>query len=145
MAKKAPHNPVGRPRKHDRDQIALDMIDWARKPDSINLCKFCAYYEPIISPSKISIWAAECDNFRKAYEAAKLFLGFRREEMLNKDQLHVKAYDLNATVYDYFMDEKREKTARFESSLGKDQVAEAVRDEFKELSKMLKRKSPIKE
>ena len=136
---------AGRPREHDRDQIAIDIIEWAKKQDSINLCKFCAYYEPIIPPSKLSKWADECDKFRQAYEAAKLFLGFRREEMLNKDQLHVKAYDLNATVYDYFMDEKKEKTARFESSLGKDQVAEAVRDEFKELSKMLKSKSPIKD
>lgn len=135
----------GRPREHNREQIAKDLIEWAKKPDSINLCKFCAYYEPIIPPSKMSEWAAQDNTFREAYEAAKLFLGFRREEMLSKDQLHVKAYDLNATVYDYFMDEKKEKTARFESSLGKDQVTEAIKEEFKELSKMLKSKSPIKQ
>jgi len=146
MAKKklGPGKVDGRPREHDRDQIASDLIEWAKKPDSINLCKFCAYYDPIIPPSNMSIWASQCDKFRKAYESAKMFLGFRREEMLSKEQLHVKAYDLNATVYDFFLDEKKEKTARFEASLGKDQVADAVRGEFKALSKMLKSKSPIK-
>ena len=58
MAKKKP-GPIkgegGAPRKHDRDQVARDLIEWAKKPDSINLCKFCAYYEPIIPPSKMSL------------------------------------------------------------------------------------------
>lgn len=119
MAKKI-SKPQGRPREHDRDKIALDMIEWAKKPDSINLCKFCAYYEPIIPPSKISKWADECDDFRQAYEAAKMFLGFRREEMLSQETLHVKAYDLNATVYDYFLDEKKTNTSKFEAALRKE-------------------------
>src|SRR5260221_9171784 len=96
-------NPVGRPREHNREQIAIDMVDWAKRPDSINLCKFCATYEPPMDPCKISIWAKECDMFRKAYNIAKAFLGYRREEMLNAESLHVKAYDLNATTYDFFL------------------------------------------
>lgn len=120
MARKKEKLPQGRPREHDRQQIAIDLIEWAKKPDSINLCKFCAYYEPIIPPSKISEWAKEDKSFREAYESAKMFLGFRREEWMSKELLHVKAYDLNATVYDYFMDEKKEKTSRFESSLRKE-------------------------
>lgn len=120
MAKKKETLPRGRPREHDRDQIALDLIEWAKKPDSINLCKFCAYYDPIIPPSKISKWALEDENFRQAYESAKMFLGFRREEWLANETLHVKAYDLNAAVYDYFLDEKKTNTSKFEASLRKE-------------------------
>jgi hypothetical protein len=109
--------PIGRPREHNRDQIAIDLIEWAKKSDSINLCKFCAYYDPIIPPCKMSVWAKECENFRNAYECAKLFLGARREEMLNAETLHVKAYDLNATTYDYFLKEEKRTQSEFESKL----------------------------
>jgi hypothetical protein len=107
----------GRPREHDRDKIASDMIEWARKPDSINLCKFCACYDPPIWPTKLTLWAKESDSFRQSYEIAKLFLGYRREEMLNSEALHVKAYDLNAATYDYFLKEEKRANAEFESKL----------------------------
>lgn len=107
----------GRPREHDREQIALDMIEWARNPDSINLNKFCALYNPPIPPCKITTWAKEEDNFRKAYDSSKAFIAFHREEMLNRDELHVKAYDLNATTYDHFLKDERHMQAEYESSL----------------------------
>ena len=109
--------PGGRPREHDRDQIALDLIEWAKKKDSINLCKFCAYYDPIIPPQKLTLFANECPRFREAYECAKLFLGARREEMLNSESLHVKAYDLNAETYDYFLRCEKRSKAEFETQL----------------------------
>lgn len=111
------HSNAGRPREHNRDQIAKDLIEWAKLPDSINLNKFCAYYDPIIPPSKISEWAKEDERFREAYQSAKSFIGFRREEMLNSDKLHVKAYDLNATTYDHFLKEEKRQQAEFESKL----------------------------
>jgi hypothetical protein len=115
-----PHKYVfGRPRIHDRDKIAEELIEWANKPESINLNKFCAV--AAISPRYLSQWADECPHFREAYEYAKTFIGARREEMLNVDLLHVKAYDLNAKTYDYFLDEKYQKNAQFESSLRKDE------------------------
>lgn len=107
----------GRPREHDREQIAKDMIEWSKKPDSINFNKFCAYYEPIIPPSKLLQWSKEDESFRAAYECAKMFLGFRREEWLNYEKLHVKAYDLNATVYDYFLKDEKRQQQEFESNL----------------------------
>ncbi len=108
---------MARPKEYNREQIAKDLIEWAKKPDSINLCKFCAYHEPIIPPSYLSIWANEDDEFSKAYDAAKLFLGFRREEWLNKENLHVKAYDLNAKTYDYFLKEEHQHQAKYLASL----------------------------
>lgn len=113
------NKPFGRPREHNREKISKDLITWARKEDSINLCKFCALYDPIIPPKKLSEWAKEDDNFREAYESAKAFLGFRREEWLNAEVLHVKAYDLNAQTYDYFLKEEKQEQAKFESNLNK--------------------------
>lgn len=108
---------TGRPREFDRKKVAQSLIEWAKKPDSINLCKFCALHDPIIPPSTLLRWVKEDDDFRQTYEAAKLFLGFRREEMLNSESLHVKAYDLNATNYDLFMRDEKRQQAEFESSL----------------------------
>lgn len=123
MAKKKilkPGSVDGRPRHHNREQIAIDIIEWAKKPDSINLNKFCAYYDPIIPPSKISEWAKEDVSFREAYESAKMFLGFRREEWMSQELLHVKAYDLNATVYDYFLKEEKLEMVKMQAALNKE-------------------------
>jgi len=110
----------GRPRVHNREQIALDLIEWAKKPDSINLCGFCCSCEPPLDPAKLSQWAAECDEFRKAHRIAKMFLGHRREIMLSQDLLHVKAYDLNATTYDPFLKEEKIANMKLASELAKD-------------------------
>ncbi len=94
---------MGRPKEYDRDKIADDLVDWAKRPDSINLCKFCATYEVMLPPSYITVWAKESTYFSQAYEFAKTCIGARREEMLNAELMHVKAYDLNAKTYDYFL------------------------------------------
>ena len=108
---------MGRPRVHDRDQLAAELIEWAKQEDSLNLNGFCCSRDPPIAPSKLTIWSRECPNFCKAYETAKAFIGYRRELKLSKNELHVKAYDLNAAVYDYFLKEERRQQARFESEL----------------------------
>lgn len=96
----------GRLREHNREKIAADMIEWAKKDDSLNLNGFCA--EKLLPPSKISQWAKEDDFFRQAYEITKALLAKRREEALETGTLHVKAYDLNARVYDAFLREESE-------------------------------------
>lgn len=112
----------GRLREHDREKIAKDLIEWAKKDDSINLCKFCAINS--IVPSKLSQWAKEDEFFRQAVELAKTHLGARREELLNADALHVKSYDLNATTYDYFLKEERRQQLEFESFLASQNITE---------------------
>lgn len=108
-----------RPREHDRLAIALKLIEWAKLPDSINLNKFCvSYCNPPIPPQSITLWAKECEQFREAYMIAKGFLGARREEWLQADLLHVKAYDLNAAVYDHFLKEERLFMEKYKSELG---------------------------
>lgn len=112
----------GRPREHDRDQIANELIEWAKLDDSINLNGFCCTREPPIAPSKLTVYSNECPRFRQAYELAKAFLGNRRERKLSNNELHVKAYDLNAAVYDYYLKEEKRDQARFEAELGKDKA-----------------------
>jgi hypothetical protein len=108
-----------RPRTHDRLAIAFKLIEWAKLPDSINLNKFCvAVCDPPIPPQSITLWAKECDSFREAYEIAKGFLGTRREEWLQADLLHVKAYDLNASVYDHFIKEEKLFMEKYKAELG---------------------------
>ncbi len=105
----------GRLREHDRDKIADDLLEWASKEDSINLNGFCA--SKLIAPTKLSLWSKEDEFFRSALELAKAFLGERRERLLTNDMLHVKAYDLNAAVYDRFLKEERMEMAKYETLL----------------------------
>ena len=133
-------NPHGRPRVHDREQIKIDLIEWAKQPDSINLCKFCCTREPPLSPRKLSEWSKECDSFREAYESAKMYLGARREEWLNNEKMHVKAYDLNATTYDYFLKEEKQDQQKYESLLKADEakaVDASFSDKFDKFNKAI--------
>lgn len=120
---------VGRPREYDREKIAHDLIEWAKKPDSLNLNKFCAYNDPIISPLAMLRWCREDEQFRIAYEKAKAFLAFRREEKLNNNELHVKAFDLNASVYDNFLKEDKQDAERFKAQVAAEQAQNYSKDE----------------
>jgi hypothetical protein len=119
----------GRPQEYDRKKIAIDLIEWSKKDGSINLNKFCAYNDPIISPHAMLRWCREDEDFRTAYEQAKTFLGFRREEMLSSGELHSKAYDLNATVYDAFHRAEKITMDDMESDRKVKQVAAGTEEE----------------
>ena len=112
--------PIGRPRVHNREQIALDLIEWAKKDDSINFNKFCALYHTPFPATKLLDWSKEDDDFRVAYDTAKAFLGFRREEKLNSEDLHVKAFELNACVYDLIAKAEKQDQAKYEAALKKE-------------------------
>jgi len=99
----------GRPREWDRDKLAEMIIEWVQLDDSTNLNGFTAYSGVI--PTNISKYAKEHDGFRQAYEYAKGIIADRREKKLAKGEVHVKAYDLNARVYDFYTDEKHKEIA----------------------------------
>jgi len=123
--------PFGRPREHNREQIAIDLIEWAKNPDSINFNKFCALYHTPFPATKLIDWSKECDDFRGAYDTAKAFIAFRREEKLSNEELHVKAYDLNACVYDLLAKAEKQDSAKFEAVLKAVQDIKPVSDEEK--------------
>lgn len=110
----------GKPKLWDREKVFSDLIEWAKQPDSINLNKFCATYDPPFSPTKLHDWLKESDEYREAYSIAKSFLGFRREEKLTQGLLHQKAFDLNATVYDLFLKEELRDQANEDAARKKD-------------------------
>lgn len=105
----------GRPQEHDRVQLAKDLVAWSELETSLNLNGFCGKYH--IVPSKVSQFAREDETFRLAYEEAKANLGERREVLLSQGKLHVKAYDLNACVYDHFLKEERRDEAKFTAAI----------------------------
>lgn len=131
---------AGRPRVHDRLQIAADLVEWAQQDTSINLCAFCADHKPPLPPSKITQWSKECELFRQAYEITVACLGARRERRLAEGTLHVKAYDLNASTYDYFLRLERRNIAEFEHSLKvqlEAQVGEGIAEAYSKTMRQL--------
>lgn len=106
---------AGRPRQYDREEIAKDLVEWAKKEDSTNLNGYTVHSG--IIPRYITRWASEDEEFRRSYEEAKAILAYRREKLLTAGDLHVKAYDLNAKVYDAYLKEEGREEKTFESSL----------------------------
>lgn len=106
---------AGRPKIYDLVIVAQELLDWAALDDSVNLNAFCAQKK--IPPSYITRWAREDEQFCAAYEEAKAHLGERRERYLKEDKLHVKAYDLNARVYDHFLADNHKSEKRFDKEL----------------------------
>jgi hypothetical protein len=131
MTEEKKKKPVGRPREHDRDEIATQMLEWVKDEESVSLNQFCCTREPPLSPSMVLLWSKECIEFRRAYEKTKAYIGFRREQRLNSGKLHVKAFDLNATVYDLFTKEDRREQAKYESDLKKEADKEVASINFK--------------
>jgi hypothetical protein len=117
----------GRLREHDRDQIAMDMIEWALLEDSTNLNGFCG--KKFIAPSKLSQWAKEEAFFRQSLDITKAIIADRREKMLSSGLLHVKGYDLSARAYDYFIREDHVEMLRLQIKLKQEedkQVSEEI-------------------
>lgn len=134
----AKKNPVGRPREHDREAIGKELLEWAKLPNSINLNKFCCTRDPPLWPCQLSIWSDEDSQFRKSYETAKAFLGARREEWLTAETLHVKAYDLNAANYDYFLKKERRDQQIFEAKLNAEEHAALTKEDLQRMEAMMK-------
>lgn len=132
----------GRLREHDREQIAKDMVEWAKKPDSFNLNGFCG--QQLIDPTKITKWAKEDETFCQAYKITKALLASRREKGLVEGKVHVKAYDLNATVYDQFLKEERREEAEFTSSLKKQEDNNLNQQLAQSISDAIKNKTAVK-
>jgi hypothetical protein len=131
-------NEGGRPIVHDRERLAKELIEWAKLPTSVNLNGFCCSRNPPISPIKLSLFSNENEQFREALQIAKAFLAERRERMLSEETLHSKAYDMNATVYDYFMREERMAQAKYEADLkAKAEQAKYDAESLKQLSAVM--------
>jgi|SRR5579872_5718 len=131
-------NPMGRPREYDLKKVAADLLEWAQKDDSWNLCGFSADF--LISPSLVLGWSKKDPDFCLAYELAKAMLGRRRERDVSKGKLHVKAYDLNATCYDRYLKDEKMDFLKLEASLKAQEqqaLSEGDLQKYNQIQKML--------
>lgn len=128
-------NPIGRPREYDLKKIAADFLKWAATDDAININKFCALND--LTPTQMIRWKDADADFRIAYEKVRTWLAFRREERLSAGKLHVKAYDLNATVYDAFTREEKLAMAKAESEIAKDTAKTVGEDQKTQMAAVM--------
>ena len=112
-------NAFGRPREYDRIDVFTKLVEWAMLPTSINLNAFSGYYG--IAPSKLILMSKENDDFRQVYEQVKSIIGARREEKLSTGDLHQRAYDRNAHVYDLYAREEHRDELAYASKLKKEE------------------------
>ncbi len=135
---------TGRPREHNRMQIARDLIEWARLEDSINLNKFVALHvNPPMPVTNLSKWAKEDDEFRQAYETAKAFIAFRREEFTSNDMLHIKCFDIAVLAYDGVIREQRREEAKYDSDLRKEEAKTFSESDEKKFSALMNQISSL--
>jgi hypothetical protein len=129
----------GRPRKYDREQVALELVEWCKKEANINLCGFTV--DTGIVPSMIFTWCKEDPIFQKAYEEAKTILGAKREKLLNMNKLHYKAYDMNAIVYDSYLKYAKREHAQFEAEIKREaeiKVGVETMEQFQALMRQIR-------
>ncbi len=119
---------LGRPRTIDREELQNNMIEWAAKDTSINLCGFCAEYS--LDPDYVLKLSKIDEDFGRTYRMVKSVLGSRREHKLKEGELHNKAYDLNAATYDLFLKEERLDQLKYESALKKEEASSVTKMEI---------------
>lgn len=112
-------NDGGRPGR-DLVELAADLVQWSTLDSSTNLNGFCALRS--IPPFKLSQYARENPVFRLSFDLSKAHLAQRREDYLGQGLLHVKAYDINASNYDYFLRDERRTTLEHEVKTKKDML-----------------------
>ncbi len=127
----------------DLNLLADELMEWARKESSMNLNGFCCTRIPPLAPFKLLQYAKENEDFRVAYEAAKAFLGDRRERRLNSEELHQRAYESNKCVYDHFIKNEKieddERAINLKHALEKSEYTDEQLSTLKSLTNMIEK------
>jgi hypothetical protein len=87
----------GKPKQFDISEEAKDLIEWAKKPDSLVL----RMHGPLrgYACATMNKWADENVEYCEAYQIAKGLIGARREQLLVLD-LNTTPYNRTADMYD---------------------------------------------
>ena len=83
----------------------------------MNLNAFCCIQEPPMSYDAMNAMVNEDPDFSQIYNATKSFIAMRREQLLSKGLLHVKAFEMSNTVYDHFVKAERREQLAYEQSI----------------------------
>jgi len=112
----------GRPVVHDPIKMAEQLLEWVEKDESINICGFCADngYRATLIREKCK----SSDEFKDAFEKARLRLAERRERYLNIDMLHTSSFGKYQSYYDPFLDRYEDKK-KDQDARRKKEIAEA--------------------
>ncbi len=92
-------NEGGRPPRFDLVEEAKAFKDWADRSDSLVLRKFAAI-RGYFSQSKLHEYAEQSDEFREAFNYARVIIGARREELLMKGKGNPAPFNRYAALYD---------------------------------------------
>jgi len=121
------------PYKYDRKEVVEKMFKWAEKETSTIFVDFC--FQEKIPRNAINTMVYESEEFADAYELVKMKLAERRERHLNREQMHVHAYNRYQACYDPFLHEHETKEKDLEAQRKKEQEAAAATN-LVELAKM---------
>jgi hypothetical protein len=92
-------NEGGRPRRFDLKEEAKALIEWANKKDSLVLRLFAAI-RGYSAQNKLQEYCEMSDEFRDAYNQAKMIIGARREQLLLSGKGHYAPFQRYAALYD---------------------------------------------
>ncbi|HET6457266.1 MAG TPA: hypothetical protein VFG24_00100 [Nitrosopumilaceae archaeon] len=133
---------AGAPRKHDREQIARDFIEWATdNPQALSVPMFAA---PRGLHSEMMMnWAREDDEFRRSYYIGKELIGINRLKatMVNKEnesnRLERGIYCQTLGNYDLDVREYQREEKRFEASLKNDDSQSVSKEHIESMEAIL--------
>lgn len=97
------------PRKFDPAIIIEEMLQWAKKEDSLVFAGFCA--EHGYMPELIWKFCQQIKEFEEAYVITKMYLAERRERHMNNDQLNYGAWARYQKWYDPFLSKHEDEEA----------------------------------
>ncbi len=90
----------GRPRILDLDEEAKALEEWANRDDTLILRSFVALRN-YTDQSKMHEYARANENFRQAFNKARILIGARREELALKNKASFQVFNRYASLYDY--------------------------------------------
>lgn len=111
---------AGRPREHDRNQIAADLLEWSTNPTAFNLIQFTR--PRLLNVNMLPNWAAEDDGFREALELAKQSIAMNRFEATLEGALPYADYAKNEAQYDPMRDRFQQRERRLELTMKKEEL-----------------------
>jgi hypothetical protein len=111
---------MGRPREHDRKQIAADLLEWSTNPTAFNLIQFTR--PRMLSVTKLPEWADEDDYFREALKLAKESIAMNRFEATLEGALPYADYAKNEAQYDPMRDKFQQRERRLELEIKKEEL-----------------------
>jgi hypothetical protein len=109
---------IGRDKKYDREEYAVKILEWAKKPTSLGIAGFCA--ENDLPLEYMSRWSKESDAFRQALMITRAKLADRQEHYLNMGRYDHRLFLRQIGYYNAAIRDFDHEELEFEYGLKKD-------------------------